>query len=277
MSVSFARFSRGNMRRGIFMGLGSLLLLSSLVSAHEDTPVDWSNPVVWLVITSILIIVMMCFIGLNRKFTSKHKKLIFWIVVAPVALSSLYLAGHTIYHNIFSVTKGPIHWHADFQIWNCGQQVDLIDPTGLSNKVGSPLLHEHNDNRIHVEGTVFKMSDISISRFFQLVGGELTPNSLEVPTNKGIVSVKNGDLCDGKEGEVQVFVYKVTNGYKAQKNGFVIQQEKVQNYPDYVLSPYSNVPPGDCIIVEFGAEKEKTEHICDTYQIALDEGRMSYG
>lgn len=170
-----------------------------------------------------------------------------------------YLIWSTISINQASITKGPVHWHGDFEIWNCGKELDLIDPKGLFNRVGTPVLHEHNDKRIHVEGAVMQTSDISLREFFRVVGGKMTPFSLKIPTNDGVIEMKNGDLCRGDHGQFQVFAYQ-TKG-----DGF--SQQKLQDPLNYVLSPYSSIPPGDCIILEFDVPKERTDKICLQYRI----------
>ena len=181
----------------------------------------------------------------------------------------MYLTGSTIYLNVVSESKGPVHWHADFEIWNCGEAIDLIDSTGLSNRVGIPVLHEHGDNKIHVEGIVVEKSHADLHSFFEAVGGSLTNNYFAVSTNKGIIEMRNGDLCNGVAGKLQAFIYKTENN--------VVKQEKLENFDEYVLSPYSNTPPGDCIILEFNEDKDKTEHICNSYKIAIEKGDIEYG
>ena len=165
-----------------------------------------------------------------------------------------------------SVTDGPVHFHADFQIWNCGKEVDLINPTGWDNKVGTPLLHEHNDNRIHVEGPVLDYKDISLGNFFKVVGGFLTDTVLNVPTNSGVVTMQSGNMCDGEVGFLQVFVYRTTDK--------TFSQEKITDGANYVLSSHSSIPPGDCIIIEFDKEKVQTDRICTFYQIAKEKGEI---
>ena len=58
---------------------------------------------------------------------------------------------------------------------------------------------------------------------------------------------------------------------------WIFEQQKLDNFEDYVLSPYTQIPPGDCIIIEFDAEKEKTEHICESYKVAVGRGDLSGG
>jgi hypothetical protein len=188
----------------------------------------------------------------------------FGLIVAIVLGVTGYLIWSTVSINIKSVTGGPVHYHADFEIWNCGQKVDLIDPRGLDNKVGTPLLHEHNDNRIHIEGPVLDNKDISLGNFFKVVGGSME-TSIKVPTNNGLITLEDGK-CNGEFAEPQVFVYKT--------EGKTFSQERLINPKDYVISAYSSVPPGDCIIIELDKPKEKTDKICTFLKIAREKGEL---
>lgn len=221
-----------------------------------------------------IIVLLLIFISLFCKKTEAQKWFLFLGIAIPVVLVTLYAAGATIYLNIISETKGPVHWHADYEIWNCGEQLELVKPTSLMNRVGTPVFHEHNDNRIHVEGVVHKKSEVSLHDFFTAVGGMLRTSTLALPTDMGLVEIHNGDLCNGKPGTLQIFLYRVTNPNPAQKSGFLYEQIKLDDFEDYILAPYATIPPGDCLIIEFDEEKEKTDKICETYTIALQEGKM---
>jgi hypothetical protein len=195
---------------------------------------------------------------------NKMKKIIFSSIVVLVFFITLLIIADTAFKVITYETKGPVHWHADFEIWNCGEEVDIIDPSGLSNKVGTNVLHEHNDNRVHVEGLVKSMEEVNLQNFFEKIGGSLTKTKLIVPTNIAALEINNGDLCNNQPGKLQVFVYKVKN---PDSKLFKYEQKKLENFEEYVLSPRTNVPPGDCIIVEFDQEKTSTDKLCKTYQI----------
>lgn len=196
--------------------------------------------------------------SLIYKANKTEKKIAFIFIAAPVVVSTFYLAAHTVYLNVVSESHGPVHWHADYETWVCGTKLDLVDPTGFDNKVGSPTFHEHNDDRIHVEGVLVKISEANLESYFDNVGGGLSESKLAYPTNSGVVSVKNGDTCNGKPAVLQAFVYKT--------KGSRYHQEKIRDFTHYVLSPHSQVPPGDCIIIEFGEEKGRTDKLCETYK-----------
>lgn len=194
------------------------------------------------------------------------KAFLFILIVSIVVGVTGYLVWSTVSVNMKSVTKGPVHYHADFEIYNCGEKIDLIDPQGWDNKIGTPLLHEHNDNRIHVEGPVIDYKDINLGNFFKVVGGGLGSETLKIPTNTGLVNMESGNICNGEIAYLQVFVYSTNDGN--------FSQEKLEDPASYVLSPHSKVPPGDCIIIELDREKEKTDHLCTFYEIAIQKGEI---
>ncbi|MBI4021380.1 MAG: hypothetical protein HY369_03990 [Candidatus Aenigmarchaeota archaeon] len=201
--------------------------------------------------------------------------LLFLLIMVPVVLATGYLVVSTVYLNAVSATGGPVHWHTDFEIWNCGQEVDLVDPTGLENRVGSPVLHEHGDNRIHVEGVVVDLQDVNLHAFIETVGGFEEPGKLTVPTNDGPAFLQDGDLCNGAPGTLQGFVYRVTNPDDTRRSGFLVEQVKLDDLGGYVLSPHGNIPPGDCLIIELDQEKPRTDRICETYRLALERGQVT--
>ncbi len=252
-----------------------LFILPLVVAQGDDAEIGVrlkSRSMVVIVITSIIVTDLVILAIISKQKLHDHKQLLFLLIIIPVIAATLYTAGTTIYLNKISVTKGPVHWHADLELWNCGKKLDILNPEGLSNRVGSPVFHEHNDFRIHVEGVVVKEEDVSLTNFFNVLGGALTSESLGVPTNDEIVLLHNDDLCEGGLGKVQVFVYKVIN--PDEYGRWTYTQEKIEDYTNYVLSPYSHVPPGDCLIIEFDKEKETTDKLCTTYQAALNRGEL---
>lgn len=199
--------------------------------------------------------------------TSSVKKILFAAIVAVTILPTLFFAGSTIYLNSISSSKGPVHWHADVEIWACGQEVNLKDPKGFSNKIGTATLHEHNDKRVHLEGVVVKPLDASLGKFFHVIGGKLEEDVLHVPTNDGVMLLSSGISCgDGQTRELQFFVYKTDGEYYT--------QEKLADPASYVISDESNVPPGDCVIVELDVPKERTDRKCKSYTVAEEIGKL---
>ncbi|MBS3114354.1 hypothetical protein J4448_04595 [Candidatus Woesearchaeota archaeon] len=179
-------------------------------------------------IFGILIVVILLF---HKIMNDAVKKIVYFLIITITSLVTIYLVLTTLHLNIISQTKGPVHWHADFEIWVCGNEIKLAEPKGLSNKQGVDLMHAHNDNRIHVEGVLLDKKQASLGAFFHAIRGSISSDGLEVPTNDGLVKVHEGDLCNEKPAKLYVFV-----------NGNLID-----NPSAYVIAPYEKVPPGDRI------------------------------
>lgn len=233
-------------------------------------------------VVGTLALVGLVLIGALVRNRSARLKLLVYIMIALTVLGTTFiLAATTIYLNVNSSSGGPVHWHADFEIWACGEPVaasvggevkdKLKDPTGwLSNKIGTASLHEHDDLRIHLEGVVVEQRDASLGKFFSVIGGLINDNRLVVPTDDGQLILSDGGLCpDGKPGDVQVFVYSVNGQGPSGKPAY--SQRKVENPEDYIIAPHSQVPPGDCVIIEFGPTTDRTEHRCLQYTVQDDE------
>lgn len=234
-------------RGGIWFALFFVFLsLLPLIAAHEEaTPTtSWPVPVLILSYALVLFAVLLAVALCKKKASTATKKFLFWSIVAVVGSATLYLGTYTIIVNMTSETEGPVHWHADFEIWICGEKQILPESIGIENKIGTGSFHHHNDYRIHIEGVVMHLEDVTLGKFFEAVGGVLTENTLGIPQEDGtVVSWKNGDRCsDGSKGTVSVLVQKGDND----------KWMPVEEFPDYVISPESDVPPGDRLKIIFG-------------------------
>ena len=89
------------------------------------------------------------------------KKIVYFLVIVVASLVTLYLVLTTLHLNIISATKGPVHWHADYELLICGKEYMLPEPKGLTNKQGTDLMHSHDDNRIHVEGVLLDKKQVA--------------------------------------------------------------------------------------------------------------------
>ena len=98
----------------------------------------------------------------KEKWSRAQKIATFNILTIIVLFVTAGLIGTTIQLNLTSATKGPIHWHADHLFDICDEYMEFEDPTGIRNKVGTPILHEHNDDRVHIEGTPHALTDIDL-------------------------------------------------------------------------------------------------------------------
>jgi hypothetical protein len=237
----------------------------------------------------------------------KKKKLMLPIylgIAAVVVSTTLVISGATVYLNVKSATGGPVHWHADVEFWACGNELEIRNPSGfLSNKIGTPTLHEHNDKRIHLEGVPVSLPhDASLGKFMQVIGGEVSNNTLVLPLNetdyfapeadgdghpspqpdlvdnfikttpKGkVASFISGQTCANQQAEVQVFVYKYNEHDKTYK------QTKLTAPANYAITGKSEVPPGDCVIFEFDIAKERTTKLCEQYGIRDVEKCAEFG
>ncbi|MBI1936075.1 hypothetical protein HYS31_06560 [Candidatus Woesearchaeota archaeon] len=183
----------------------------------------------------VFIILVIAILLFHKKMTNMAKTITYALVVAVTAIVTIYLVITTLHLNFISLTKGPVHWHADFEIRVCDKEIKLNEPEGLSNKQGVDLMHAHDDNRIHVEGVILDEKQASLGAFFYAIGGSISEDGLKVPTGEGLLSVHDGDNCNGQPARFYVFV-----------NGNLIQNPR-----EYSISHYEKVPPGDRIKIVF--------------------------
>jgi len=257
----------------------SFIFLSFHVVAHDEAALQQDSYLLKnysslsFVFGGLLIILSLAAVSiLYEKKIKRLKKFFFMGMIITIIVVTLFLVGSTLFVNLRSETKGPVHWHADFEIYRCEEHIDIVEPEGFSNRIGSSTFHEHDDDRVHVEGVIANTKDVDLHNFFRIIGGSITKEGFSLLTNRGLVEVRNGDLCDRKIGKLQVFLYKVINPDAT--SGLIYKQEKLNDFENYILSPYSNVPPGDCIIIEFGEEKQKTDNICESYRAAIEKGDL---
>ena len=234
------------MKKRCLLLLFFLLFSSTWVSGHGGEEHETTAEAVfhlwdpfWMLFAASITTVFIVFLSLLffNRLTDPIKRIFFCIIAVSLGLATLYLVLFTIRSNIISETKGPVHWHADFEIWVCGQRMELPESEGFSNKVGTPLFHHHNDYRIHVEGVVKDLSDVRLGNFFRVIGGTFTEDTLGIPQEDGSVAYfRNGDLCpDGNAGTLKLFVNDELN----------------QALDNYLIAPHSDVPPGDVLKIVF--------------------------
>lgn len=245
------------------LALFFFLAVPSYAHGAEAEEIVKTYDVMLLSVFALLVLAGVAYLG-RQRMGEKEKLILFSLTTIAVLAGTAFIVGSTVLLNLSSESGGPVHWHADFEIWACGEKIDLKDPVGLENRIGTSVFHEHGDFRIHVEGTLLKKKEASLHNFFDVTGGSLSRNKIIIPSIGGLLEYSSGDSCGGNEGLLQVFVYRTENGR--------YHQEKLADFENYVLSPYSNVPPGDCIIIEFGAEKETTEHLCVSYEAVVQRG-----
>lgn len=236
-----------------------------------------------MVIAGLLLLVLLAFAaGLTRDKWPQLKMPLF-ILMAVVALgATITVTGSVIALNSNSPTGGPVRWHANYQVWACGNQLDLRDPDQpYTNRIGSNMLYEQNDGVIHLSGTPVNLDqDASLGAFMQVVGGAIGDNTFTLPindnnafaglpgtpeqvqpyiaTNKSgnYVQFSSGQLCGTTKATVQAFVYQynaITGRYS---------QVKLDHPANYQFAHATDSSPADCIIIEFGPAKNSTDHVC---------------
>jgi hypothetical protein len=260
------------------------------------------------VLGATLILVVLLAISFKVIKNKKHKafkKPLFILIAITIIMPTLLISGTTVYLNTISDSKGPVHWHTDIEFWVCNQEIELRNPRGfVNNKVGTSTFHEHNDKRMHLEGVVIdKEYDASLEKFLKVTGGEITDNSIVIPTedyifeddldgdqntkNQDLVrnfltrdekqlatlSIKNGDSCSSQGGyaEIQAFLFTFN------KTNDTYTQTKLKNPKEYIMRDESVVPPGDCLIVEFDTVKNKTDKLCQQYGVIDRERCVQFG
>ena len=143
-----------------------------------------------------------------------HKRIITWSIAVIIVIAIIYFLvqfqGNE--PNSGPYSKGQIHWHASLKVFICGEEQQMPVPIGQSH-LGTPLLHTHEDKRIHIEGTVWKPEDITLGKYMGAIGKNFKDDQL--------LDKKNGDLCSEQPGKVKLFV----NGKESPElTNFVIKE-----------------------------------------------------
>ncbi|MBI4118254.1 MAG: hypothetical protein HY455_01800 [Parcubacteria group bacterium] len=251
---------------------------------HEHSPIDLAqfgavigalSGASQLVLTGVafgLLLLIALAVTVKKPQSEFAKAFLFFLLSAITILSTWVLVDRTLDDVRLSPTGGPVHWHADFRVFNCDEEIDSLDPSGLSNRIGTSEVHEHGDLRIHIEGIISAFTEASLGNFFNVIGGELTNERLVVPTNNGLVVMENGRMCPGgRPGTLQAFLWSTD----VSKKPWVASVQKLgSDFPDYVMTPEAIVPPGDCVVFEFVPEKEKTFRTCEQYEAAENRGDL---
>ena len=282
-----------------------------------------------VVATGIVLILLLLLASQVNKRWPRLKLPLFLIISGLVTATTVFLIGSTIYLNVVSDSGGPVHWHAEIEFWACGSELELKDPHKfLSNKVGSPVLHEHNDKWIHLEGVVVDLEkDATIGHFLETVGGGLDSDKFRLPINDDGLFVEdetdgdrpsslnsaterqlqehvkqteddayylefsNGQTCGPEAAEVQVFVYQFDESndtYKQTKlveGAQVVQQVSVgqkeaislESAANFIIRDNSQIPPGDCIIIEFDTPRPFTDKLCRQYGLKDSQRCQEFG
>jgi hypothetical protein len=209
------------------------------------------------------------------ELTMRDKNILMNGFLIAVLVPSLYTAAAFVHESQTSWSGGEIHWHADFEVLveQDGEleRLDLIDPgnfcettrhestymCSVNDRVGSTEYHEHNDNRIHLEGVFKKREDASLASFFDQFNGELTNNKLVYPTNNGTVT-----RVEDTNNTLKVLVNKgVGDRYWCAVGNRVSGDDRCSSHgeiasspADYIISPYSRGANLDNIFIVYDSK-----------------------
>jgi len=206
--------------------------------------VEYVVPV--LQISAVALIVLSAEAIRNEDNLTMHDKNILMNGFLLVVLgSSLFTAGAFVHLSQVSWSGGEIHYHADYEVLvedNSGelQRLNLVDPSKfcsgdvqsdymckLNDRTGSTIYHEHNDNRIHLEGVFKNKEDATLGAYFETFNGKLTSSTMKYPTNDGLVEVSES------EDSNKTLKVLVESGVADERSWKVID-----NPSEYIVSPY---------------------------------------
>lgn len=277
----------------------------NFLASTGDLEQDITRLAIRVVLASAAALVILILVaGLTKNKYDHLRTPLFLLISFVIIAATGTLFGSTIYLNVRSDSGGPVHWHADIEFWACGNQLELRNPSGfLSNKIGTPTLHEHNDQRIHLEGVVVDDTvDASLGKFMRVIGGSVSNQDMNIPIADDILEndidgdavnaggaasiesfintdafgkksfvASSGETCDGQAAEPQTFVYQYD------KDAKTYTQKKLEDPSAYIIRDESVVPPGDCIVVEFAPAKERTDKLCEQYGVRDQERCTEFG
>ena len=95
-----------------------------------------SNSIKIVFISSAVVIITVILTIILKNTSEGAKRILFATITIPIILTTLFMVGSTLFLNFKSISGGPVHWHASYEIWDCGNQIELLNPQGISNKVG---------------------------------------------------------------------------------------------------------------------------------------------
>jgi hypothetical protein len=155
-----------------------------------------------------------------------------------------------------SWSGGEIHWHADYEVLVADgegelERLDLIDPgefcethkegdymCKVNDRTGITKFHEHNDNRIHLEGIFQEREDATLAAYFETFNGTLTSSKLVYPTNDGVYKASESSDMNRT---LKIIVESGVGGERGWK--------VIDNPSEYIISPYKRGPTLDNIFI----------------------------
>ncbi|MBI4448624.1 hypothetical protein HY641_01165 [Candidatus Woesearchaeota archaeon] len=128
----------------------------------------------------------------------RNKRILQWTLAAIILIGLVNLFYRATVGGEKPYTATEIHWHADVQIELCGVRKDLPRVPAGAGHFGTPLTHTHDDNKLHLEGRIFKKRDANVGLFLDAIGVDFSESEL--------YGKRGGDVCDGVPGRVRAFL-----------------------------------------------------------------------
>ena len=177
-------------------------------------------------------------------------------------------------------TKGQVLSQVDYRIFACGEEIFIkADRESLVGEERG-LFARSKSGSIIAEGKPLNTEDVSLSAFFNAVGGALEFSDenerseiLLVPTESGLREFRPYDLCNGKKAKLYVLHYRVD----ATEKPWSLYPRILWKYFDYVLeNNFGKVPPGDCLVFLFDSEDvlQKPWPSCASHDKAIADGKL---
>lgn len=265
-----------NVKRKIIAAAGiSALATAAAVSMPDLELVGHVMPIMKLGAASVMVLAAIS-IYLEGQLSDGEKTLLMNGFLLAILLPSFYAAGAFVHESQTSWSNGEVHWHADFEILvdDAGdlKELDLVDPEKfcgdsghessymckMNDRTGSTKYHEHNDDRIHVEGVFKDREDATLAAFFEQFYGELTNDRLVVPTNQG-----EREYVETDTRSIKILVHQGSGparrwclvGDRVKRDDVCRSHGELAGSPDrYVVSPYTQGPHIDDIFIVYDSE-----------------------
>ncbi|MFB6295067.1 MAG: hypothetical protein ABEI97_04870 [Candidatus Nanohaloarchaea archaeon] len=235
-------------------------------------------PAVMKVGTFALLVAVAAALVFKDRVSDRGQRVLMSAILLIVLVTTVYAAGAWLHAMATSWSGGEVHYHADYEVVVQDDaaeyhQLDLIDPDEfcqrtrhestymckLNDRVGTTEYHEHNDRRIHLEGTFKQREDATLAAFFDTFGGELSNTRLVYPTNE-----RTWNVSDTGDRSLKILVKKGVGGTRhwcAIGPEQSVTAEKVCNDPytgiparspdQYIISPFQRGPTLDDIWIVY--------------------------
>jgi hypothetical protein len=258
-----------------------VFVLATVAAIQYFPEINFVNHVMPIIYGGVLSTFVLATISFYREeeLNLRDKNIIMNGFLIAVLVPSLYTAGAFVHQSQTSWSGGEIHWHADYEVMveenNEYQQLDLIDPSNfceetrhesttmcsLNDRTGSTKYHEHNDNRIHLEGIFKEREDAVLSAYFETFGGKLTNTELRYPTNDRMVEKAEGNsetlkilIKQGVGGNREWCAIEKQSNLSEQDICRTSEGELATTPSNYVISPYKRGPTLDDIFIVYDSK-----------------------